>query len=78
MTQYWTAERMMAHLPLVYRQRDAEAAERLGLLSGNRKVEHSVLRVVRDRPPGFSISPPGCGAVHHVFLDRARDDVATA
>ena len=34
MTQYWTAERMMAHLPLVYRQRDAEAAERLGLPEG--------------------------------------------
>ena len=34
MTQYWTAERMLAHLPLIYRQRDAEAAERLGLPEG--------------------------------------------
>lgn len=34
MTRYWTVEQMLAHLPLVYRQRDAETAARLGLPEG--------------------------------------------
>ncbi len=34
MSRFWTTQRMLDHLPAVYRERDAEAAARLGLPEG--------------------------------------------